>query len=151
MEPRPFTDFFVILAISQAETKLPDLPGVPGDTVHQFSRPSVVDKGHVLEGEMTVGQLVQFVTYSGYLFGPLSWMTHLPRQVMQMMTSLNRIYDVLDEEPLLADKEDSNAAQRQSESAGFPSVYPSGRSRPEEFSPGLRHKAASRWIQRANF
>ena len=25
--------------------KLPDLPGVPGDTVHQLSRPSVVDKG----------------------------------------------------------------------------------------------------------
>lgn len=63
----------------------------------------------VLDGGMTVGQLVQFVTYSGYLFGPLSWMTHLPRQVMQMMTSLNRIYDVLDEEPLLADREDSKA------------------------------------------
>lgn len=64
---------------------------------------------HVLEGEMTVGQLVQFVTYSGYLFGPLSWMTHLPRAVMQMITSLNRIYDVLDEEPMLADKEDCKA------------------------------------------
>lgn len=64
---------------------------------------------HVLEGEMTVGQLVQFVTYSGYLYGPLSWMTHLPRSVMQMITSLNRIYDVLDEEPLLADKENCKA------------------------------------------
>lgn len=64
---------------------------------------------HVLEGEMTVGQLVQFVTYSGYLYGPLSWMTHLPRSVMQMMTSLNRIYDVLDEEPMLADKENCKA------------------------------------------
>lgn len=64
---------------------------------------------HVLEGEMTVGQLVQFVTYSGYLYGPLSWMTHLPRSVMQMITSLNRIYDVLDEEPMLADREDSKA------------------------------------------
>ena len=64
---------------------------------------------HVLEGEMTVGQLVQFVTYSGYLFGPLSWMTHLPRAVMQMITSLNRIYDVLDEEPMLANKEDCKA------------------------------------------
>lgn len=63
----------------------------------------------VLEGDMTVGRLVQFVTYNGYLFGPLSWMTHLPRQVMQMVTSLNRIYDVLDEEPMLADKEDSKA------------------------------------------
>lgn len=63
----------------------------------------------VLDGRMTVGQLVQFVTYSGYLFGPLSWMTHLPRAVMQMLTSLNRIYDVLDEEPMLADKPESKA------------------------------------------
>ncbi len=63
----------------------------------------------VLEGRMTVGQLVQFITYSGYLFGPLSWMTGLPRMIMQMLTSLNRIYDVLDEEPMLADKADSKA------------------------------------------
>lgn len=61
----------------------------------------------VLEGNMTLGRLVQFITYCGYLFGPLDWMTHLPRMVMQMITSLNRIYDVLDEEPVIADKEDS--------------------------------------------
>ena len=30
-------------------------------------------------------------------------MTHLPRSVMQMITSLNRIYDVLDEEPAIKD------------------------------------------------
>ena len=60
----------------------------------------------VLEGKMTMGELVQYITYCGYLFGPLGWMTHLPRSVMQMITSLNRIYDVLDEEPRLADKED---------------------------------------------
>ena len=60
---------------------------------------------HVLEGDMTLGELVQFVTYCGYLYGPLGWMTHLPRAVMQMITSLNRIYDVLDEEPKLADRE----------------------------------------------
>lgn len=64
---------------------------------------------HVLNGELSVGQLVQFVTYSGYLYGPLGWMTHLPRAIMQMITSLNRIYDVLGEEPELADKEDSKA------------------------------------------
>lgn len=63
----------------------------------------------VLDGEMTVGQLVQFITYSGYLYGPLGWMTHLPRSVMQMITSLNRIYDVLDEEPNLTDKKDAKA------------------------------------------
>lgn len=61
----------------------------------------------VLNGKMTLGELVQFITYCGYLFGPLSWMTHLPRMVMQMITSLNRIYDVLDEEPVIKDSEDS--------------------------------------------
>lgn len=63
----------------------------------------------VLEGKMTLGELVQFVTYCGYLFGPLDWMTHLPRMVMQMITSLNRIYDVLDEEPRITDSENSRA------------------------------------------
>ena len=62
---------------------------------------------NVLAGKMTMGQLVQFMTYSGYLFGPLGWMTHLPRMVMQMVTSLNRIYDVLDEEPKIKDREGS--------------------------------------------
>ena len=57
----------------------------------------------VLEGDMSVGTLMQFVTYTGYLYGPLGWMTHLPRSVMQMITSLNRIYDVLDEEPAIKD------------------------------------------------
>ncbi|MCI8530678.1 MAG: ABC transporter ATP-binding protein [Lachnospiraceae bacterium] len=60
----------------------------------------------VLVGTMTIGQLVQFITYCGYLFGPLSWMTHLPRAVMQMITSLNRIYDVLDEQPSITDQDD---------------------------------------------
>ena len=58
----------------------------------------------VLEGNMTAGTLMQFVTYTGYLYGPLGWMTHLPRSIMQMITSLNRIYDVLDEEPAIVDK-----------------------------------------------
>ncbi len=61
----------------------------------------------VLNGELTMGQLVQFITYSGYLFGPLSWMTHLPRSIMQMITCLNRIYDVLDEQPQVTDSTNS--------------------------------------------
>lgn len=65
----------------------------------------------VLDGNLTMGELIQFLTYSGYLFGPLSWMTHLPRAIMQMITSLNRIYDVLDEEPMLADKSDAKEIQ----------------------------------------
>jgi len=63
----------------------------------------------VLQGEMTAGELTQFVAYTGFLYGPLGWMTHLPRSIMHMITSLNRIYDVLDEEPDIKDTDECNA------------------------------------------
>ncbi|HWT75247.1 MAG TPA: ABC transporter ATP-binding protein [Mobilitalea sp.] len=60
---------------------------------------------NVLKTTMTVGTLIQFNTYAWTLYGPLGWMTHLPRMITQMITSLERIYDVLDEEPLIQNKE----------------------------------------------
>lgn len=62
---------------------------------------------NVLAGDMTVGQLTQFISYAGMLFGPLQWMTFLPRQITMLLTSLERIYDVLDEQPLIQDHADS--------------------------------------------
>ncbi|MCD8380360.1 MAG: ABC transporter ATP-binding protein/permease [Lachnospiraceae bacterium] len=67
----------------------------------------------VLEGDMMLGQLVQYITYCGYLTGPLTWMTNLPRQIMQLITSLNRIYDVLDEEEDLTNAENAKEFQLQ--------------------------------------
>ncbi|WP_033165054.1 ABC transporter ATP-binding protein [Clostridium sp. KNHs205] len=61
----------------------------------------------VLEGNMTVGTLMQFNAYAWILYGPLGWMTHLPRMITEMVTSLERIYDVLDEEPLILNKADA--------------------------------------------
>ncbi len=60
----------------------------------------------VLLGGMSVGTLIQFVTYTEYLYGPLGWMTYLPRSIMQMITSMNRIYDVLDEQPKIVNSKD---------------------------------------------
>ncbi len=54
---------------------------------------------NVLNGSMTTGQLMQFIAYSGMLLGPLNWMSFLPRQIVRTTTSLERIYDVLDEKP----------------------------------------------------
>ncbi len=53
----------------------------------------------VLSGRMTPGVLNQFIAYAGILYGPLRQLTNLPRQFAEMLTSLDRIYDVLDEEP----------------------------------------------------
>ena len=63
--------------------------------------------GFVLDGVMTAGELTQFIAYTGILYGPLGWMTNLPRSILQMLTSLERVYDVLDEEPAIADHEES--------------------------------------------
>ena len=52
----------------------------------------------VLNGRMTPGQLMQFVSYAAMLYGPLGYMTRLPRMLMQLSTSLERIYDILEEE-----------------------------------------------------
>ena len=61
----------------------------------------------VLNGAMTPGQLMQFIAYSGMLLGPLNWMSFLPRSIVRTTTSLERIYDVLDEKPEIVSK--SNA------------------------------------------
>lgn len=57
----------------------------------------------VLGGGMTVGELTQFIAYAGVLYGPLGWLAQMPRRITRMMTSLERIYDVLDEEPDVID------------------------------------------------
>ncbi|MGF7144513.1 ATP-binding cassette subfamily B protein [Anaerotaenia torta] len=61
----------------------------------------------ILDGEMTLGTLTQFSSYAWMLYGPLGWMTHLPRMITQMVTSLERICDVMDEEPLITNKENA--------------------------------------------
>lgn len=54
---------------------------------------------NVLGGYMTPGVLTQFIAYATILYGPLRQLTNLPRQFAEMLTSLDRIYDVLDEKP----------------------------------------------------
>lgn len=58
----------------------------------------------VLGGRMSVGALMQFQSYVWMLYGPLMWMTNLPRRITEMVTSMERIYDVLDEKPLIDNK-----------------------------------------------
>ena len=57
----------------------------------------------VLTGGMSIGELTQFAAYAAMLYGPLGWLTRLPRMLMRLTTSLERIYDILDEEPEVAE------------------------------------------------
>lgn len=58
----------------------------------------------VLGGRMTPGQLNQFIAYTGMLYGPLGFITRLPRMIMRLNTSLDRIYEVLDEDSTTEDR-----------------------------------------------
>ncbi len=51
---------------------------------------------NVIGGTFTIGQLSQFVGYTAILMGPLSWISMFPRQLVQTVTSIERIHDVLD-------------------------------------------------------
>jgi len=58
----------------------------------------------VLGGQMNIGELTQYSAYAAMLYGPLGWLTQLPRNLMQLNTSLERMYDILDEEPEVNDR-----------------------------------------------
>lgn len=58
----------------------------------------------VLNGSMTFGTLNQFIAYAAILYGPLDRLVNLPKSIMEMLNSLERIYDILEEEPTLENK-----------------------------------------------
>ncbi len=59
----------------------------------------------VFKGTMTTGELLQFVTYTQLLYMYLNWMTSIPRELMGLISSMERINDVLAQEPFIEDVE----------------------------------------------
>ena len=51
----------------------------------------------MLEGKMTAGEMSQFSAYAGMIYAPLNALVNFPRHFMHMMTSVTRVFDVLDE------------------------------------------------------
>ena len=51
----------------------------------------------MLLGQMSVGEMAQFSAYTGMIFAPLMALMNFPRHFMMMMTSLTRVYEVIDE------------------------------------------------------
>lgn len=61
----------------------------------------------VLEGSMTLGELLQFISYASLLYNYVSWISNLPKSLMNMIVSIERINDVMDQEPQIADDDDA--------------------------------------------
>lgn len=61
----------------------------------------------VLNGTKTAGELLQFINYTSMLYMYLDWLTNLPRQLMNLVNSLERINDVMNQEPRIVDAKEA--------------------------------------------
>ncbi|MDF2699055.1 MAG: transporter [Haloplasmataceae bacterium] len=59
----------------------------------------------ILNEAMKLGELIQFTQYTGMIYGPLGWLTFFPRSLTDALTSTERIFEILDEEPKIRDIE----------------------------------------------
>ncbi len=53
----------------------------------------------ILDGSLSLGVLVQFTMYITYIYAPLRWLVSFPRWLADAMTSMVKIFEILDEEP----------------------------------------------------
>ena len=61
---------------------------------------------NVIGGQMTVGELIQFTSFLGYIYSPLNTLTLLPQQLTAFFTSAAKLFEILDEEQDVEDKEE---------------------------------------------
>lgn len=59
---------------------------------------------NVLDGKKTPGELIQFINYTSMLYMYLDWLTNLPRHLMNLVNSVERINDVMSQEPRIVDR-----------------------------------------------
>ncbi len=65
----------------------------------------------IIDGTMTLGQMQQFSAYASMIYAPLRWFAFLPRRIASSMTSVVKIFDVLDEKPDISDAKDPREIQ----------------------------------------
>ena len=61
----------------------------------------------IVRGEFTLGELVQFSSYSMMVYGPLQWMMNMPRWIANALIAVERVFSVIDEKPEVTDRDDA--------------------------------------------
>ena len=61
--------------------------------------------GNLVLGErMGLGELVQFSAYAQMLYGPLAWMSAIPKMFIEAMVASERVFEIIDEQPAIRDE-----------------------------------------------
>ena len=66
-----------------------------------------------IRGQLTVGVVVALTAYLGRLYGPLTAMSNVQVDVMTALVSFERVLEVLDLEPTVAEKPDADDLRRE--------------------------------------
>jgi len=61
----------------------------------------------ILKQQMTIGELTMFSSFVSLIYTPLRSMANYPRRIQQAATAVAKVFEVLDEEPDVADKKDA--------------------------------------------
>jgi len=61
----------------------------------------------ILGGEMTLGDMSKFSSYAGMLYTPLQFLAGFPRHVMMAMTSVTKVFEIIDEPEDIVDAKDA--------------------------------------------
>ena len=79
---------------------------VPDPRLHYGSELFILYYGGslVLNETFQIGELIQFSAYAGLIYGPLQFMSFIPRWFHQAMTSAERLFEIVDTVPAIQDK-----------------------------------------------
>lgn len=61
----------------------------------------------ILNQQMKVGELIQFTQYAAMVYGPLNWMGFIPRWLAEAFTSIERVFQIIQENVDIRDKNDA--------------------------------------------
>lgn len=61
----------------------------------------------VLDGTMTLGTMTLFSSYVSMLYGPMRWLLRFPRMFVEVVTSIAKVFEIVDEKVDVADSEES--------------------------------------------
>ena len=61
----------------------------------------------ILGGEMTLGEMSKFSLYSSMIYGPLRMFSHMPRRIIDFLTSTNKVFEIIDESEEISDTDEA--------------------------------------------
>ncbi|MGM9664745.1 MAG: ABC transporter ATP-binding protein [Eubacteriales bacterium] len=65
----------------------------------------------ILSGEMTLGTMMQFSSYITIVYSRMRWFTNIPRRLVAFITSVSKIFELLDEQSDITDGKENKIVE----------------------------------------